>query len=169
MGEKAGHTLDWHERFWSKVNRSSGCWEWAGRVDEDGYGRMKVGGIFYRAHRLSFEIANGPIAAGVHICHHCDNPRCVRPDHLYAGSPQTNRQDTVDRKRAYRWHGRRRGEKNPASKLTEKDVLEVHRLRTQGRSIQKIADQYRVSARAITDVLSGATWSHLHPTRAAHG
>lgn len=85
-------------RFWSRVDQGAGCWEWqALRVN--GYGYFNVGNWRLGAHRASWEIANGPIPDGLQVRHDCDNPPCVRPDHLRLGTALENAQDAVERQR----------------------------------------------------------------------
>lgn len=89
--------------FWAKVDKrgpiqdhmDSRCWEWTGCKDKGGYGKFTTGGRTYRAHRFSFLLATGEEPEVV--CHKCDNPACVRPDHLYAGNKVTNLLDVVKR------------------------------------------------------------------------
>jgi HNH endonuclease len=90
------------------------CIEWTGTRDRKGYGLDRITiapGAHYtiRVHRIAYETAHGPIPAGMHVCHHCDNPPCINPDHLFVGTALDNVQD-MDAK------GRRR---NPKSELTE--------------------------------------------------
>jgi hypothetical protein len=90
------------ERFWAKVRKSEGCWEWVGSKIPKGYGNI---GISYRppksalAHRVSWEIHFGPIPGGMFVCHHCDNPGCVRPDHLFLGTNLDNIRDSESKGR----------------------------------------------------------------------
>jgi hypothetical protein len=93
------------ERFFSKVNRTpdGGCWLWNGAVQHNGYGYLHVGGRFerrpVRAHRFSWELHRGPIPEGMHVCHSCDTPACVNPDHLFLGSRSDNMRDCASKGR----------------------------------------------------------------------
>lgn len=85
------------ERLWAKVERDPGpgCWRWTGCVNEKGYGRMAAGddGRLEYVHRVSWELAFGPVADGLWVLHRCDNPPCIRPSHLFLGTNQDNVDD----------------------------------------------------------------------------
>lgn len=106
-------------RFWPKVDQTGGpdaCWPWMACRNRHGYGKVGVGGISVTAHRAVWELANGPIPAGLHVLHRCDNPPCVNPAHLFLGTNADNVEDKVRKGRScagersgrYR-HGRRVG------------------------------------------------------------
>lgn len=87
--------------FAAMVHFGEGCWEWIGARCRKGYGsfRHPETNSFIGAHRYAYEMAHGTIPPGLVICHSCDNPRCVRRDHLFAGSPSVNQKDSVAKRR----------------------------------------------------------------------
>jgi hypothetical protein len=90
------------ERFWAKVEKGDGCWAWRGAHDRDGYGFIKVGYSNRLATHVSLELAGRPLTDGQFALHHCDNPQCVNPAHLYSGSRLDNAADAKARGRLTR-------------------------------------------------------------------
>ncbi|MFA6204330.1 MAG: HNH endonuclease signature motif containing protein [Gallionella sp.] len=90
------------ERFWKFVEKTDHCWTWNGHTDRDGYGLFKTPKV-KRAHRVAWELEHGPIPDGKIICHTCDNPSCVRPDHLWLGSFKENAADMIQKGRGRHW------------------------------------------------------------------
>ncbi|MCH8067616.1 MAG: HNH endonuclease [Nanoarchaeota archaeon] len=86
--------------FFSKVDKSKDCWEWQARRSPDGYGEVGLNHKRYLAHRVSYSISNGYIPQGMFVCHKCDNPPCVNPDHLFLGTADDNMKDMVSKGRA---------------------------------------------------------------------
>lgn len=82
------------------VDPETGCWNWMGSLQTCGYGQIRIGGsISQLAHRLSWIAHRGPLPSGLHVLHHCDNPKCCNPDHLYLGTHLDNMRDMNSRKR----------------------------------------------------------------------
>lgn len=149
-------------RFWSRVRkRKSGCWEWIGAVNGRGYGALSLSGKWYSAHRYAYETEVGAIPSGLFVCHHCDNPPCVRPDHLFAGTAHDNARDMLAKGR----HRALRGRSQPRALLTE-EMVQVVRMYRKGRGrtpIKWLANLWGVSASAIRGAAYGRSWKHVGP------
>jgi hypothetical protein len=143
-------------RFWRKVDvRGSGeCWEWQGWRDVAGSGRFDVDHNPLSAHRVSYELANGPIGK-MFVCHSCDNRGCVNPSHLWLG---TGQQNTADRNAKAR---QARGERQGAAKLTAADVPEIVRRRRAGETQRSIALDYGVDKKVVYNIEHGLSWIHI--------
>lgn len=152
---KATHTKPLESRFWSKVQKTDGCWLWVGaKHGRYGHGKMlkRMGEPLREAHRVSWELHYGPIPDGMCVLHRCDNPPCVRPEHLFIGSRQDNSTDMVEKRR------NQRGNQKPNAKLTEADVIS---LRASTESLAVLAHKYRVSKTVIRLARIGRTWKHV--------
>lgn len=164
------------DRFWRRVERSSGCWIWAGARYQNGYGAFAVSPVpkkvkHWRAHRFAWELANGPIPEGLRVLHHCDNPPCVKtePDeqwpegHLFLGTDLDNLRDAQSKGRrptsARVRPGRVWGADHHSAKLTVVDVEAIRRRYSQlGETQTSLATEYGVTQTAISAVLTGRTW-----------
>ncbi len=135
--------------FWSHVKKGPGCWEWnGGRVGGRGYGYMGFGKKSERGTRVSWELHHGCIPDGIYVLHRCDNPKCVRPSHLFLGTQFDNMRDCVKKGRV-------------RSKLSEADVVSIRRRVTKGETRSAIAREYGVSPSNICVLMQGKTWRHI--------
>lgn len=153
----------WQERFWERVAKSDGCWEWTGCVHpKTGYGMGDADGVTKSAHRMAYVLEYGAIPSGLQVLHHCDNRKCVRPSHLYAGTHADNMRDMVARGRSPRplaspaWYPPR-GEQNGNSRLTAGSIREIRQLLGTLTNTE-LGRNYGVSRNAILKIRTGQTW-----------
>lgn len=132
------------------------CLEWPGYCGGDGYGLTSSSSGTLRAHRMIWELVNGPIPEGLHVLHSCDNRICINPHHLWLG---TNADNVLDKQIKGR-DGAPFGEAHRAAKLTDKDVLAIRASNDGGTSL---ARRYRVGKSTIYKIRNGETWRHLLP------
>jgi len=137
------------ESFSKWILKSDGCWPWSGAQDKDGYGVFTYGGVTYRAPKMALELDGRPVPKGLYACHTCDNPPCVRPDHLYPGTPSQNMADAIARNRI------RHGAK---AKLSEDDVVAI---RAMAGTHEAIARQFGVSPSNVTMIRQRKTWRRV--------
>jgi len=146
------HGLSMRERFEQYVmpEPNSGCHLWTGAVNGDGYGTMRVGSNpSAKAHRLAYEIFRGTVPDGMAVCHKCDVPSCVNPDHLFLGTWQVN---TIDAVRKKRWCGQRLG---------PDDIPTIRKRLSTGEYASAIARDYGVHEQTIYSLKSGKSWAHV--------
>lgn len=147
------------ERFNAKwVEAENGCWLWTGAKAGIGYGEIKAtrSRHYLYAHRISWELAYGPIPAGMYVLHRCDVPACVNPAHLFLGDGADNQRDMA-RKNRHLF-----GERNAQAKMTEADVLRIYELSDAGMSQKRIGAVIGVGQMTVCRVLRGERWAHLH-------
>lgn len=138
---------------------NSGCWLWIGSVHKDGRGRIKARGRTLTASRASYEAAYGDIQNGLHVCHRCDNPACVNPEHLFLGTHSDNMADMKRKGRAHRFAGERRGNGNPNAKLTPEAVTAIRTRLAAGDGARSLASEFGVHARTVMDIKTGRRWA----------
>ncbi len=147
-------------RFWNKVtvpDNDEACWEWLGNRLPYGYGHIKIEGKQIKAHRWSYEYINGPIPNGLLVLHRCDNPPCVRPDHLFLGTHSDNILDALAKGRL---DPVKMGLHN--AKLSEHDVIEIRNLFASTIATRtQLAERYGVTRTTIEYVTKGTTWQHV--------
>jgi len=135
---------------------NTGCWLWSGCVDRRGYGITSfTEAHMTRAHRISYYLNKGDFDRSLLVCHSCDNPSCVNPDHLFLGTPKDNMSDMVLKKR------NTKGENQHKSKLKKDDILRIRELRNGGAKYIEIANFYNVSIHSIYCIVKGKTWMHV--------
>lgn len=149
------------QRFQSKVSQTPNCWEWTGCKNSNGYGcfgwpRGK-GFVTRSAHRVAWIFAYGEIPNGSHVLHHCDNPGCVRPDHLFLGNPALNAGDKISKGRQWRPIG----ERHHLAKLSEQDVRDIRRRISGGETCISLAREYGVAGPLISYIRHRKIWSHV--------
>ena len=159
MGIRGPKAKDPKQRFMSKVDINGDCWEWlGGRKHSHGYGGFFINGKMEFAHRAAFMLFVRDLQESECVLHHCDNPRCVNPDHLFAGSQSDNMADMRAKNRAANVGPK--GSKHAAHKLVEADIP-VIRQRLDTESAAAISRDYGVSDSAILAVKHGTTWRHV--------
>jgi len=149
------------EYFWSRVDKTGDCWLWTGARFPNNYGHVMIRRKNLLTHRVAYELTTGLlIPPRLYVCHHCDNPPCVRPDHLFLGTQKENLQDALRKGRLAN------GELNPNSRLTITEVREVRRLASEGLMQRTIATQLNMSRTTVSEIVRRKRWGHLtdeHP------
>lgn len=141
------------ENFWAKVDKSSECWNWTGFRNEKGYGYIQCGWKkTVRSHRFSWVLHNGDIPEGMYVCHKCDNPSCVRPDHLFLGTPADNVIDMMQKGRNVSCPGISNG----SAKLTQDQVRAIYLdLRTN----HEIGEAYGIASSLASLIRHRRVWA----------
>jgi hypothetical protein len=148
-------TEEERDRFWSKVDVVGGCWFWMASRHKFGYGWFGYHGRIRTAHTVAYEDIFGHIPIGQFVLHHCDNPPCVRPDHLFIGTQQENLADMRSKNR----HAH--GISNGHAKLCDEDIIAIHQLRHQGLEQADIADRFGIHQVTVSKILLRKLWAHV--------
>lgn len=154
-------------RFWDKAHKDGpdDCWPW--KNAKGGYGHFYIEGSRARAHRVAYAIENGPIPAGLLVCHKCDNPPCVNPAHLWLGTYRDNNRDKAAKGRNVRPKRdegsvrHRRGEASNFAKLSDDDVRDIRARREAGEMQAKIAAEYNIHRTAVWAISKRKAWAHV--------
>lgn len=141
-------------RFWEKVAIAddAACWLWLASKDAEGYGQFMAQRKRHRAHRFAYAASVGPIGPGLLVCHSCDNPSCVNPNHLFCADQKTNVQDAKRKGRSAV------GERHGRAKVTVPEVKEIRRLRSCGWKLREIGAIYGLSESGVGKMCKGKYW-----------
>lgn len=155
-----GYRKPLSEKFWARVNKTDSCWLWTGDVrggwEGHRYGCVRMGPVRISTHRLSWEIHFGKIPQGKFVCHRCDNTLCVRPDHLFLGTAQTNQDDCKAKGRSTF------GERNGRAVVTAEIVLMMRLLhRWKGIGGAELGRRYGLHKDSVYSILRRRNWKHI--------
>ena len=145
------------DKFWSMCEkRENSCWEWSKCLHKDGYGQLNYHRKYWLAHRLAWALTNGEIPPGMCVCHKCDNPKCINPDHLFLGSHADNMNDM---KKKGRRKGINAGEANGRAKITQRIADEMRRKYKEGGHTQmQLSAMYGLSQPTVSLILLNKAW-----------
>lgn len=158
------------EQFWAQVEKTDGCWLWTGGRFPTGYGRVNFAAQLWYTHRLAYTLTHGPIPAGMFVCHHCDNPPCARPDHLFLGTAADNVRDRDAKGRSrggalgHRgpYPNTPHGEQCPQARLTAVQVTSIRqRYAAGGLTHKALAHEFGVGETTIYSLLKGKSWRYV--------
>lgn len=138
------------KRFWYCVRKTNTCWLWTRHTDDDGYGSFCVDYQRYKAHRFSYLITKGE-PGELFVCHHCDNPSCVNPEHLFLGTAEDNIRDMHKKGRA----GTLKGEDSNLTKLSQEQIDRILRYKDTGRTQQQVADEFGINRSYVSMLWGG--------------
>lgn len=144
---------DLKERLEARTDKSGDCWVWNGAKNMHGYGVLRHEQKNYLAHRAAWMVERGPIPNGLCVCHRCDAPACINPDHLFLGTHADNMHDMIAKGRAR--HSSPSGSKSPHAKLTDEAVSEI---RARAASQPALARRFGVNVTTVQRVQYGHTW-----------
>jgi hypothetical protein len=160
--ESTGSMYDWsfEKRLMMKrrIDPVTQCWEWMGYRIPQGYGQLSYRKRTLKAHRVSAMVYLGfDLNSPLDVCHHCDNPPCFNPDHLFIGGPKENMRDAVLKGR----FPDRKGEKSNNAKVGDSDIRTIRQRRAKGETYRKIASDFGMSISGIFGICAGVSWTHI--------
>ena len=159
------------ERFAAKIETeaNTGCWLWSDAPDRYGYGRLQIGPRAVKAHRISFEMHKGPIPPGHMVCHRCDTPACVNPEHLFSGPAEVNVSDMMAKRRFKPGGKPHHGAANGNAAMSEATAISILLRHARGELRSPTAEARRLgmSRSAISRLVNGVTWTNLPRAEAA--
>lgn len=141
-------------RFWTKVDFSGDCWNWTGARNPRGYGTFSFGRRTVNSHRMSVMLTTGVEPVGLSVCHRCDNPKCVKPAHLFCDTQAVNMRDKFAKGR----DNTPVGERSSFAKLTPFQVEEIFKLRAKGLKHSEIAARFGICTDTVSKILRGVRW-----------
>lgn len=147
-------------RFWSSADLTANknlCWEWK-RKREGRYATFYLKGREYKAPRVAYSIFYGKDPSDLLICHKCDNPNCINPNHLFLGTEKDNSDDKIAKGREVFV----KGESHPMSKLSDEDVVRIKYLCSHGASSTVVGKEYGIGMTQVRRIVNGDSWKHLH-------
>lgn len=149
---------------WTEVVRRpelGPCWEWNGARGQAGHGQIRMHGSTRQVHRVTLEHHSGPIPEGENSLHRCDNPPCLNPDHLFAGTQKENMHDMWRKGRQQLYVDQPLGSRHPGAKLTEAQVLELRAMRQGGATYQSLVVRFGISKTNVADIVKRKIWRHI--------
>ena len=140
--------------LWERVDKGGPdeCWNWQGAKHPSGHGNLKANGRYWRAHRLAWHLAKGPIPAGLEVLHRCDNPACCNPAHLFLGTETDNQADKLAKGR------QAKGQMFPHTKLS---ADQVRAIRADRRIHREIAADYGIDRANVSYIKARKSWTHV--------
>ncbi len=157
----SNYKYDEQQRFFKNVKKTNTCWNWIGAIDMGGYGTYSKSSKKIKASRFSYEMHIGKIPAGLFVCHTCDNPKCVNPDHLFLGTAKDNYDDAVKKGRAK--YGIKGGVIGPSWRRSTTDEV-ARKIKSElstGKRCAEIARQFGVTPRVVVGIKDGTSYKYI--------
>lgn len=149
----------------TKENPTTGCWEWQKSLSkEGGYGGVRHNKTRWKAHRLAYFLVHGEIPKRRVLCHTCDNPPCINPEHLFPGTQKDNTKDAIQKHRhSFRTNFiHKKGEDHIHAKLTERKVRRIRFLRgIKHLQLSQLAEMFNISIKTISRIVNRTAWNHI--------